>query len=67
MRAIYGFLVAVIGVYIGVSLLPGLNETIGTITTPTYDAGVAGMVDVIMIAVAAALIFMLLKGVDFGG
>ena len=48
------------------SLLPGLNETIGTITTPTYDVGVAGMVDVIMIAVAAALIFMLLKGVDFG-
>lgn len=65
MRFIYGFIIAIIGVYIGVNLLPGLNDTVATITTPTYDVGVAGLVDVVMIVVAAVIILMLLKSTDF--
>jgi hypothetical protein len=30
---------AAVGVYIGVALIPGLNDTISTVTTPTYDSG----------------------------
>ncbi len=44
---------AAIGVYIGVNLMPGLNTTIATITTPTYSAGVAGLTGVILIVFAA--------------
>ena len=56
-----GLIMAVIGVYIGVALLPGINTTVATITTPTYDVGVAGLVDVILIVVAAMIIFMVIK------
>ncbi len=47
-------ILAAIFVYIGVNLLPGLNTTISSITTAAgYDAGVVGMVGVIMIVFAA--------------
>ena len=39
--------------YVGVNLEPGLNDTVSTITTPTYSSGVAGMNGVIMIVFAA--------------
>ena len=65
MRFIYGFIIAIIGVYIGVNLMPGLNDTVATITTPTYDSGVAGLMTVVMIVVAAVIILMLLKSTDF--
>ena len=58
---IMGLIMAVIGVYIGVALLPGINTTVATITTPTYDVGVAGLIDVVMIVVAAMIIFMVIK------
>jgi hypothetical protein len=57
MKAIYALILAAIFVYIGVNLLPGLNTTVATITTPTYSSGVAGMVSVILIVFAAMLIF----------
>jgi len=53
-------------VYVGVNLLPGLNTTISTITTPTYDTGVAGLMDVVMIVVAAVIIMGLLRSTDVG-
>ncbi len=46
MNAILGLIMAAIGVYIGVNLMPGLNSTIATITTPTYSSGVAGLTGV---------------------
>ncbi len=46
MNAIMGLIMVAIGVYIGVNLMPGLNTTIATITTPTYSAGVAGLTGV---------------------
>ena len=61
MRAITGLILAVIGVYIGVALVPGINDTIATITTPTYTSGVAGLNGVIMIVFAAMIIFGVLK------
>ncbi len=61
MRMIMGLIMAVIGVYIGVALLPGINDTVATITTPTYDVGVAGLIDVVLIVVAAMIIFMVIK------
>jgi len=60
-RMIMGLIMAVIGVYIGVALLPGINTTVATITTPTFDVGVAGMIDVVLIVVAAMIIFMVIK------
>jgi len=47
-------------------LVPGLNDTIATITTPTYDSGVVGLFSVVLIVVAAAIIMMLLKSSDMG-
>ena len=61
MRMIMGLIMAVFGVYIGVALLPGINTTVQTITTPTYDVGVAGLIDVVMIVIAAMIIFMVIK------
>ncbi len=61
MRMIMGLIMAVIGVYIGVALLPGINTTVATITTPTFDVGVAGLIDVVLIVVAAMIIFMVIK------
>jgi len=58
---IMGLIMAVIGVYIGVALLPGINDTVATITTPTYDTGVAGLINVVLIVVAAMIIFMVIK------
>jgi len=58
MKAIMALILAAIFVYIGVNLLPGLNTTISSITTSAgYDAGVVGMVGVIMIVFAAMIIF----------
>jgi hypothetical protein len=64
-RAISGLILAVIGVYIGVALMPGMNTTISTITTPTYGVGVVGIMQVIMIVVGAAIIMMLLNSTSF--
>ena len=61
MKAILALIMAAVGIYIGVALIPGLNDTIATITTPTYDSGVAGMVSVILIVFAAMLVFLIVK------
>jgi hypothetical protein len=56
MKAIMGLIVAAIGVYIGVGLIPGINTTIAGITTAAgYQSGVVGMVDVILIVFAAMI------------
>ena len=48
MKAIMGLIIAAIGVYIGVGLIPGMNTTISGITTALgYSSGVVGMVAVI--------------------
>ena len=62
---ISGLILAIVGVYIGVSLMPGLNTTISTITTPTYSVGVAGIMQVVMIVVGASVIMMLLNSTNF--
>ncbi len=61
MNMILGLILAAIFVYIGVNLEPGLNDTVSTITTPTYSSGVAGLNGVIMIVFAAMIIFGVLK------
>ena len=58
---ILGLIFAAIFVYIGVNLEPGLNDTVATITTPTYSAGVSGLNGVIMIVFAAMIIFGVIK------
>ena len=64
MNAILGLILVAIGVYIGVNLMPGLNTTIATITTPTYSAGVAGLTGVILIVFAAMIVFFVVKGMQ---
>ncbi len=59
MRLVTGMIYAAVFVYIAVSFVPGLNDTLATITTPTYGAGVAGMFGVILIVFAA----MVIKGI----
>ena len=61
---ILGLIFAAIFVYIGVNLLPGLNTTVAAITTPTYDSGVAGLADVIMIVFAAMIVFGIVKAMS---
>jgi len=64
MNAILGLIFAAIGVYIGVNLMPGLNDTIATITTPTYDSGVAGLTGVILIVFAAMVVFLIVNAMS---
>ena len=59
MKAIFALILAAIGLYIGINLLPGLNTTVATITTPTYGTGVTGMVGVTLIVFAAMLVVMI--------
>ena len=48
MKAIMGLIIAAIGVYIGVGLIPGINSTVSGITTAAgYQSGVVGMVSVV--------------------
>ena len=64
MTMILGLIFAAIFVYVGVNLMPGLNATIATITTPTYGSGVAGLTGVIMIVFAAMVIFGIVKSMS---
>ena len=64
MKSILGLIFAAIGVYIGVNLLPGLNTTVATITTPTYSSGVAGLMAVVLIVFAAMVIFMIVRSMS---
>jgi len=61
---ILALILAAIFVYIGVNLEPGLNDTVATITTPTYSGGVAGLNGVIMIVFASMIIFGVLKNMS---
>ena len=64
MALVLGLIFAAIFVYVGVNLMPGLNDTIATITTPTYSSGVAGLTGVIMIVFAAMIIFGIVKSMS---
>jgi len=55
---------AAIFVYVGINLMPGMNTTIATITTPTYDSGVAGLTGIIMIVFAAMIVFGIVKAMS---
>ena len=55
---------AAIGVYVGINLLPGLNTTVATITTPTYSSGVAGLMSVVLIVFAAMIIFFIVSAMS---
>ena len=61
---ILALIMAAIFVYVGINLMPGMNTTIATITTPTYDAGVAGLTGVIMIVFAAMIVFGIVKAMS---
>ena len=62
-----GLIIAAIGVYIGVGLIPGINTTIAGITTAAgYGSGVVGMVSVVLIVFAAMIVFMMLKSMMEG-
>ena len=61
MKYITGLIAAAIFVYVGVNFEPGINSTVATITTPTFNAGVVGMNSVIMIVFAAMIIYGILQ------
>ncbi len=61
MNAVKGLFLAAIGVYVGVALIPGINTTVATITTPTYSVGVAGMAPVLLIIFMALIVFLMMK------
>jgi len=58
---ILGLIIAAVFVYIGINLEPGINQTVATITTPSYSAGVVGLNSVLLIVFAAMIIFGLMK------
>jgi len=55
---------ASIFVYVGINLMPGMNTTIATITTPTFDSGVVGLVGVVLIVFAAMIVFGIVKAMS---
>jgi len=55
---------ASIFVYVGINLMPGMNTTINTITTPTFDSGVVGLVGVVLIVFAAMIVFGIVKAMS---
>jgi len=61
---ILGLIMAAIFVYVGINLMPGMNTTINTITTPTFDSGVVGLVGVILIVFAAMIVFGIVKAMS---
>ena len=64
MGAIKKLIIGAIGIMISLSLIPGMNTTIATITTPTYNVGVAGMAPVVLLVFFAAIIFVVLGLVE---
>lgn len=64
MAAIKKLIIGAIGIMISLSLIPGMNNTVATVTTPTYDVGVAGMAPVVLLVFFAAIIFVTLGLVD---
>ncbi len=69
-KMLVGLVMAVIGVYIGVALIPGIKDATESPATPSLPAtiqpaveatGVAGLVSVVLIVVAAVIIFMVIK------
>lgn len=61
MNMIKAFILAAVAVYVGINLIPGINTTVATITTPTYSVGVSGMVGVVLIIFAAMIIYGMVK------
>jgi len=61
---ILGLIMAAIFVYVGINLMPGMNTTINTITTPTFDSGVVGLVGVVLIVFAAMIVFGIVKAMS---
>jgi len=64
MSALKGLIIGAIGISIGVAMVPGMQTTLATITTPTYSAGVAGMAPIILLVFFAAIIFTTLRLVE---
>jgi hypothetical protein len=64
MNAIKGLIVGAIGISIAVAMVPGMQTTLATITTPTYTAGVAGMAPIILLVFFAAIVFVVLRLVE---
>jgi len=61
---ILALIMASIFVYVGINLMPGMNTTIATITTPTFDSGVVGLVGVVLIVFAAMIVFGIVKAMS---
>jgi len=61
---ILALIMASIFVYVGINLMPGMNTTINTITTPTFDSGVVGLVGVVLIVFAAMIVFGIVKAMS---
>ena len=55
---IAGIILMVVGMYVVVALIPGVNTTVATITTPTYQVGVTGLTGLYTILIAVAGIMM---------
>ena len=67
MKAIKSLVVGAIGIVIALLLVPSMNKTIATITTPSYSSGVAAMSPVVLVVFFAAIIFVVLGLVNVGG
>lgn len=66
MNAIFAFVMVVCGTYIGLGLLPGMNATTRTITTPTYSLAVVGLATGVVLVFTILVLFYLIKSLkDF--
>ncbi len=55
----------VIGMYVVVALIPGVNTTVATITTPTYQVGVTGLTGLYTLLIAVAGVMLVLNGMKW--
>jgi hypothetical protein len=60
MGALKALIIGAISISVALALVPSMNTTLQTITTPTYNAGVAGMAPIILIVFFAAIVFVVL-------
>ncbi len=52
----------VVGMYVVVALIPGVNTTVLTITTPTYQVGVTGLTGLYTILIAVGGVMLAIGG-----
>ena len=64
MKSLNGLLIAMLTIVIGAYLISPVNSSVSAITTPTYDASVASISDLMPLLMVVSIILYVFKGFD---